>query len=75
MSPTKRLLLHYFSNKRQGWFITNFNTRQTQHEQATRDGNDKNHNAESHRVTNPAIDCDSAKSLTYSSNDAQRLTV
>ena len=53
----------------------NLKTRLTEHKRATRNGDVNNHIAEHHRLTNHAIDWDSAQCVTYSTNYFQRLTL
>ena len=53
----------------------NLNTILTEHKRATRNGDVNNHIAEHHRLTNHTIDCDSAQSLTSSTNYFKRLTL
>ena len=53
----------------------NLKTRLTEHKRATRNGDVNNHIAEHHRLTNHAIDWDSAKCVTYSTNYFQWLTL
>ena len=53
----------------------NLKTRLTEHKRAKRNGDVNNHIAEHHRLTNHAIDWDSAQCVTYSTNYFQRLTL
>ncbi|CAH3040060.1 unnamed protein product, partial [Pocillopora meandrina] len=50
----------------------NLTTRLTEHKRATRKGDVNNHITEHHRLTNHAIDWDSAQCLTFSTNYFQR---
>ena len=53
----------------------NLKTRLTEHKRVTRNGDVNNHIAKHHRLTNHAIDWDSAQCVTYSTNYFQRLTL
>ena len=53
----------------------NLNTRLTEQKRATRNGDDNNHIAVHHQLTNHNIDWDSAQCLTYSTNYFQQLTL
>ena len=69
-APTVRLLTLYI-----GETGRNLNTRLTEHNWATRNGDASNHIAVRHQLTKHNIDWDSALCLTYSTNYFQRPTL